>query len=448
MIKIILSIIIVSIISCNALIGNADLIQEENETETFYEDTIVIRVAIFTDEEENEDFYSQHGRTRYFVYALRNYSWISNEIKYIFNASLLSNKQILNGELTVDNFDVLVYPPEPAWEATFSTGFSNLPKNKKRVSNIKSFIEAGGGYFGVCAGAMIAGNMINTPDTFFEKMWKNSCLGISATNIDFEMATPMLCQWTGHSAAAVGVNGYIQYSGWNTSNYNINYFNGACIDINISHDNPVFQDYSNDTRKVRWNSGFPLIIPEDSDREIKAIARFPDEEICENESLRVHHWKYTGRLFGLFRSFLKGIIRRDEYHFFKDLGFIMGTFVFSEDWDRMNKVVETNVANKPIMTYEIYPNENKSRIILSTAHPEMNVWWGGRIVEVEDNRHNNIFDGFHHWEGMTPVNTSVHDPSNESDLHEFSYNYWIIQRSVALASQKVVDSDLPPCLIS
>ena len=394
-------------------------------------DTIEINVAIYTDEKEDEEFYGPYGRTRYFMWALSDYSWQVGDKIYQFKPTLLSTQDILNGHLTIDQFDVLLYPPSTADENLFITGFSRLPNNKHRVEHIVSFIESGGGYFGTCAGSAIAGTLQNKPLTFFETMWKKSALGISVTQCNINMAVPILSQWIGRDLERISIGGYIQYSGWNQSNYSINYHSGACLDIPLNKDNPLFDDCIEKTRKIRWVSGAALIPPEDSDREVLVLAQFPQEEISDNLSTRIHHWRYNGGLRGLLKAMILG---SGGIHYWEHLGIFMRAFVFAEDWDQ-DIILETDLADKPFMTTEIYPNQNQAHIVLCSGHPEYNVWWGGHIEEVEDNNHNNIYDGFHHWKDVIPEEETIPD--------EFSYNYWIVRRSVAWAA-KIPDNDLPP----
>jgi len=397
---------------------------------------VEIRVAILTDEVENEEFHSQHGRTRYFIYALRDYSWEVDDITYQFIPTLLSTKRLLKGELTLDNYDVLLPPPDPLFEKMFSTGFSRLPKNKLKIRKIQDFIKSGGGYYGSCAAASFAGDMINEPKTFYEKMWKNSCFGISSIKHVYHMAMPMFSQWLGYGIEATGVAGYIEYSGWNTSNYSTNYYNNACLDVNINKNNSIFDDYLEDTRKIRWGSGTKFIIPDDCSDRVTILASYPAEEISDNKSTRVHYWEYADGIRGLTKALIKAILWKSEVHWFDDLGVFFSGFVLAEDWECTDKVIKTYHANSPFLMSEIYPNENDARLVLCAGHPEMNVWWGGHIKEVEDNDHNNIFDGFHHWVDIIPEDKTPED--------EFSYNYWIIRRGVAWASQKIPDNDLPP----
>ena len=395
-------------------------------------DITEIRVAIYTDEIENEDFHGPYGRTRYFLYAL-DYDWKAGDRSYHFVTTLLPTKSILRGELTTDNYDVLIYPPDTADENLFYTGLSLLPRNILRVRNIVNFIKDGGGFFGTCGGALIAGNVVNKPETYGERIMKKSCLGISGLNIEFNSAIPLLTQIFGHDPDSVGTISYLFYGSWNMTNMSNNYHSGACLDVPVSRDNPIFDDYLEETRKIRWIGAPPLLIPEnpDPERNITVLCRFPEEEISDNESIRIHYWKYVGGIRGL----VKGLFFGDgEIHWMENLGILMKPFVFSGDW-KLDALVETNYKNQPFMTTEYYPNENKARIVLNIGHPEHNVWWGGHIEEPEDTDNNNLYEGFYYWKDYIPEDETLQD--------EFSYNHWMIRRSIAWASQKVLENDLP-----
>lgn len=406
----------------------------ENTTNDI-DDVIEIRVAIYTDEKETDlDFYSPYARTRYFIWALRDYSWKVGDTLYRFVPTLLSTKRLLKGELTIDNYDVLLYTPEQADTYLLYTGFSRLPKNKIRVRNVANFVKDGGGYFGTCGGALIAGDMENKPTTFAERAMKNSCLGISCANIQWKTTIPLFYCMLGREPKAMGEMAYVWYSGWNQTNYSINFHSGACLDCSISKDNPIFDDHIESTRRILWMGAPAFEIPEIPDREISALARFPIEEISNNKSTDIHYWKYTGGIRGLISA---AFYNEGEIHWMETFSSIpLKAFIYAGDWERTDKVVETNLSNKPFMTAEVYPNENNARIVRCTGHPEYNVWWGGHIEEMEDTEINNQYEGFYRWKNVLPEDETVED--------EFSYNYWIVRRSVAWASQKVPDNDLPP----
>ncbi len=408
-------------------------VRQNDSLEIASEDDIVdVRVAIYTDEKEDADFYSEYCYSKFFMLALKDFSWTVGNTSYRFVPKLLSTKDILRRELTVENYDVLIYTPYQADEHLLYTGLSRLSKNKIRVRNIVKFIEEGGGYFGTCGGAFIAGGMKNKPKTYAEWVMKNSQLGISAVNFQYNTAIPLLAQIAGETESAGFTGAYIFYCSQNEKNPHALWHSGACLNTAISRDNPIFDDYLEDTRKIRWLGGPAFEIPENKDRDMTVLVRFPEEEISTNETMQIYHWKYVGGVRGL----IKGIFGKGEIYWYKQLGIIMKPWLFAGDWENTNKIVQTNVANKPFMTSEVYPNENMARIVRCAGHPEFNVWWGGHTEEFEDTDENNLFWGFHRWVDVTPFNETHED--------EFTYNYWINRRSIAWASQKVSDNDLPP----
>ena len=434
----ILEIVIILIIVSSTFISSAN-VKNKNDIEntSTNDDVVEIRVAIYTDEKETDPgFYGPCGRTRYYMWTLKDYCWKVGNKTYCFLPTLLSTENILRGELTTDDYDVLIYEPNTATQGMFYTGLYRLPKNKIRVRNIVNFVKDGGGYYSSCVGSAISGNMINEPKTFQERMMKKSCMGISAVNINFSGAIPVLSQLPGLGPGAIGIGAYVMYSGFDQDNYSVNYYNGACLDYTISKNNPIFDDFIEDTRKIRWSGGPELVIPENPDREIMVLARWPNEEMSENETTQIHAWEYTGGIRGMISGFCSRIIDKDKIHYFDNLGIFWALLAFAEDWVDTGKVIDTHFSNTPFITAEVYPNENKARIVRCTGSCEYNVWWGGHTNETEDTGHNNMFDGLHHWVDVIPENETVED--------DFSYNYWIGRRIIAWSSQKVPDNDLPP----
>lgn len=430
----VISILIIIFFVLGNIVATANVSNRKIQKNDYLGEIIPIRVAVYTDEKETlEEYYAPQGRSRYFLYALSDYSWKAGDNHYVFVPDILSTEDILKGKLTKENYDVLLYTPCQGDEQLFFTGWPNLPNNRLRVRNIKKFIESGGGYYGTCAGAQVASNMKNMPKTFFELMQKRSCLGISVTQFEFKMAIPIFCQLFGSGIERIDDNGYIQYSGWNQTDLFLNYHSGVCLNSPVNHNNPIFDDLLEDARLIRWVSGPALEIPENVDRDIQVLTWYPAEEISDNESTRIHHWKYTGGLRGLINAAING---KGDIHYWENLGIFMKAFVFASDWEMTDKIVETNLSNKPSMTAEIYPNENEARILITGLHPEMNVWWDGHIEELEDNGNNTIYEAFHRWVNVTA--------EHETPGDEFSYNYWMVRRSVAWASQKVDDNCLPP----
>jgi len=425
-----LTITIILIVVCSVFVVSADIKQNGYNDKSLGENnTIEIRVAIYDDQLDNDEE-SSSGKN--FIFPLRNYVWNVGDQSYYFTIEILSTKEILKGELNAGNYDVLIYTPDQADLYIAYTGFSNLPKNKIRVKEIRKFVENGGGYYGSCGGALMAGDMINEPETFLERSMKKSCLGISCFNIEYHTAIPLLTEIMQRDPSTIGEKAYLFYSGWGIGPH-LNYYSGIPLDCNISKDNPIFDDLIGETRRINWIGAPAFIPPEKPDGEAMILARFPELEFSDNETTKINHWSYTGGLLGLIKAFIHSGSRN---YWCNNPGRLTDAWVFSTDWINTGQVVETNVANKPFMTAEIYPNSNQARIVGCSGHPEFNVLWGGHIEEVVDNDNNSLYEGFYKWVNVTPSEETIED--------EKTYNYCIIRRFIAWASQKVPDNDLPP----
>jgi glutamine amidotransferase-like uncharacterized protein len=421
--KLLLTIFILSILTISSIVS-AGIIRVNSFNNTSEDSIVKIRVVIYTDEDESDPyFYGPYGRTCYFVYALRDYTWQVGDITYSFEVDFISSEDLFDGKLTKENYDVFLYAP------TKGDYESNPSKVKE---NLLPFIEDGGGYLGVCASAMMMATMKNDPKTSWEKNWKKRELGISCFQIEIKGGTPFYDQLFGRDPEVLGPTAvYTWVSGFNQSDYYINYYGGVCVDVIVNKSHPIFQGYKSDTRRIRWAGGPPLLPPTVLDRETSVLATFPTEEFSDNESTRVHYWEYTGGL----RGIIKALFKSGTIHWKWGGGIYQKIMLFSGDWRKTDKIVETNYAGKFGITAEVYPNPNQARIVLSPIHPEYNVWWDGHIIE-PDTDNNNIYEGLNRWTDVTP--------KEETPQDEFSFNYWIIRRSIAWASQKVPDNDLPP----
>ena len=418
------------IMVCSVFVVSADVKQNRYNNKSPEENnTIEIRVAIYDDQLVNDE---ESSGGKFLIFPLRNYEWKVGDRLYYFTIELLSTKDILKGKLSVKNYDVLIYSPDQADLYLSYTSFSNLPKNKIRVKEIRKFVEDGGGYYGSCGAALIAGDMINKPETFDERTMKKSCFGISCFNIEYHSAIPILTQIMQRDPSTVDQNAYLYYSGWGVGPH-LNYYSGIPADCNISKDNPIFDDLIEETRRINWIGAPAFIPPEKPDRETMILARFPETEFSDNETTKINHWSYTGGLLGLIKAFIHP---GSGSYWCNNPGRLTGAWVFATDWVGTGQVVKTNVANKPFMTAEVYPNSNQARIVGCSGHPEFNVLWGGHIEDVVDNDNNSLYEGFYKWVNVTPSEKTIED--------EKTYNYCIVRRIIAWASQKVPDNDLPP----
>ena len=86
-------------------------------------------------------------------------------------------------------------------------------------------------------------------------------------------------------AKMVDIQAYLFYSGWNQTNPHLTY-SGASLDCPINRNSPIFDDIIGDTRKIRWIGAPAYEIPENPDREIMVLAKFPEIEFSDNESTK------------------------------------------------------------------------------------------------------------------------------------------------------------------
>jgi len=367
-----------------------------------------------------------------FVNILDGYSWVAGDTKYVFSVDQITDKNIYRGELTTDNYDLMIMPGGGGGgHSIWTKNQRNNPFVKIWRRNMIDFIKNGGGYYGVCGGTYFILGLDREPQTLNEKWFDRSSLDVSCVNLSFiSYANPILCQFAGLGPEAVGQIAYMFYSGWDLDFCEI-YPSGLCFDVPVNRDHPFFDDYLEDTARIRWVGGPGYSISDNPGREVSVLARFPEEEISDNETMKIHVWDYTGGILGI----IKGIFN----HIREDGSIFGGSFAnclfMATDWEMTDQIMQTNFSNKPYMTAEVYPNENKARIYLCSGHPEMGVWWGGNIMEVEDTDYNSLYSGLHGWENAIPENETVED--------EHTYTWWMVRRAIAWCA-KVPDNDLPP----
>lgn len=368
-----------------------------------------------------------------FMDSLNDYQWAAGKKTYRFKLTELFDQDIINGELNTKNYDLIIFPGLVSANWISMHYYLYNPLNIKNIiwkNNVADFIKNGGGFIGHCAGCGLITELDKSPVSRLEKAYQQSSLGISCVKSYYKnIGVPLLCQLQGLPPEAVGESAYVMCTGWNESNPE-HWFGGAPLDVVINRDNPIFNDFLESNRRIRWGAGMALSLPSFPNREIKVLANYPQEEISDNESIKIYSWKYTGRLQGLISGFLKnikqGLSLLDSIYF---------SLFKASDWICTNKIIETDFSNKPCMVMEIYPNKNKGRMILSGLHPEAKVWWGGHIEEKDDFQENCLYDALYHWVDIKPFEETKED--------EVSYNWWIVRREVAWVA-KIPDDELPP----
>lgn len=371
-----------------------------------------------------------------FIAAIDGYQWTVGNNTYKFKLTKIYDKDVIRCKLNTKNYDMLLVPGGGVGDGEALTKgiLPNSPRVKIWKNQIIRFIQEGGGYVGYCGGAMIMAESIDKPSTLGERIYDRgtidaSCVKKSYYGVKFNLPITL--------SKITGLETYLwtyqEPLDYDTVEECAAYHGGVPLDIQILKNNPIFDDFSENTQRIMWVGGPALVLPDDSDGEATTLAKYPAEEMSKNESTKIHIWKYVGGIRGLISGFVKGIkICKENKEPRIDVVTYM-TFL-AGDWEQTDKIVETNFSNKPCMTTEIYPNENKGRIFLCALHPEYSVWWGGHVEE-KDTDYNCMQDGLFNW-----VNTTPHD---KTPGDEISHNWWMIRRQVAWAA-KIPDNDLPP----
>ncbi len=370
-----------------------------------------------------------------FVRVLDGYTWKVGNNNYTFKVTEIYDEDIMNGELNTDNYDVLLVPGSVGADESQVKGlFSFLPRVKRWKNYIVDFIKDGGGYTGSCGATNLITEYGKKPESPIERNIDRSSLDVSAVKTWYDSASmPLMGEFLGFSPSRVGAYNYFycmyqpDVEVEDVEDFDICLLHVGCpMDISLNTSHPLFDDYQKDTCRVLWAAGPAFVTPKKSDRTLSIMARYPVEELSENVSTQIHAWDYTGGIRGLMKGLFKSIKNGEG---------LMGAYYNAGDWKLTNEVININFSNKPCMTAEIYPNENKGRIFLNALHPEYPVWWGGRIKEMEDTNDNCLSKGLYKWVDMTPIEETVED--------EETYNWWMVRREVAWVA-KIPDDDLPP----
>ncbi len=397
---------------------------------------VLIRVAILAEEP-----FFWGSRKYYHEIILGGYSWKVNSAKYSIQVSNVYDKDIIKGKLNVDNFDVLLIPGGGVGNnEALIKGINFLPGVKRFKKNIKDFVEQGGGLIGICGGAaLITDLLVDTgrkPTSITERLYEKSSLNISCVKSYFRaLAFPLLYPFQYQYPEQIGNSAYaFSFAPGETEDGKYLMTTGCPLDLQINKDNPIFRDYSYDTRRIRWWAGQSLSPPTRADRPIQVLAKYPQIELSKDESLQLSAWKYVGGFRGLFRALINATKLIKNYDL--DIAFLpLFTYYLAGDWKPTDILIDLDMADKPCMTAEIYPNDKGARIILSTVHSEYLIWWGGHIEKHIQSERNCIGTGLHQWKNIKPLSDNLQK--------ELTHNWWILRRMIAWLA-KVPDTDLPP----
>lgn len=375
----------------------------------------------------------------YFPTILDGYSWSVDGRSYCFATEYIYDKDILKGRLNINNFDILLVPGGGVGDGEAVTkALTFLGSVRRWKKQIHRFVQAGGGYVGICGGAALMTGLVTgngKPRSLLERLYDKSALGISCVQSYYKaLSLPLFTILQRWYPERVGATAYVfSFAPAKMTDGKYIHAAGVPVDFELSKDNPLFADYPDSQLRMRWWGGPGLIIPDSTARKISILAYYPNPNFCRDPRTDIYAWRYTGGLFGLVRALFRSIrmIFRLSLKFREVLTY---AYYLAGRWGRTEKTIDLDCSGRPCMTAEIYPNENQGRIMLCAAHPEYMIWWNGEIEEVEETESSCLGQGLHRWKGITPLSET---------LEELTHTWWVVRRMAAWAA-KVPDADMPP----
>ncbi len=319
-------------------------------------------------------------------------------------------------------------------------GFHYLKSVRKWKKNIATFIQDGGGYIGICGGTALITDLKTAkkkPRTFLERQYNKSALGVTCVSSYYKsLAFPLFYPFQKNHPEKIGATAYVfSFAPGTTSNGAHIHTGGAPIDFQLQKNHPIFSDVKQDTERIRWWGGPALIVPETPTEKVHILAQYPSQDVSDNTNLRIHAWRYTGGIRGIFSAFFKAArYLKKQNNSLKNL--FLYTYYLAGDWELTDKIIDLDYSNKASITAEIYPNENKGRILLCAAHPEYMVWWNGHITEKK------IRGLYLSWDRSVSMG-GYRILKQGCGSAELTHTWWMVRRFVAWAA-KVPDTDLPP----
>lgn len=394
-----------------------------------------IRVAILAEEP-----LGWGSGKHFFPEILQGYTWKNQNWIYTIDTKYLFDKDILQGRLRTEEFDLLIVPGGGVGDGLAMMKGFRLSRNvRKWKHNIQAFIQNGGGYVGICGGAALITHLQTAQgkhQTFLERQYHKSALGITCVSSYYRsLAFPLFYPFQKNHSEKVGAIAYVfSFAPGKTVDGVHIHSGGASIDVELCKNHPIFSEIPQDIQRIRWWGGPALIVPEKPDREVCVLARYPKQDLSDNPNLRIHAWYYDGGVRGLLAAFFRAACYiKHEQDTLKNL--FLYTFYMASGWKKTEKVIELDFSHKPCITTEEYPNKNKGRIVLCTTHPEYLVWWQGHIVEMNQDKSTCLGNGLYQWQDIAPLSKDA--------SKELTHTWWMVRRFTAWAA-KVPDTHLPP----
>ena len=342
------------------------------------------------------------------VFDALKYVWNVDDTTYAFWTKRVTSLSIIMGKLTYPKYDVFVYPGVPSiyrlagWKLKW---FNNTVHN---------FVSAGGGYVGICGGAVAASlglyenESIHT-DSFWEKNMTRTAMHLINAKVIQDFADPY------YEPFKIGQGAYLYY------NHNDKAW-GACFNMSINTTHPIFQGYNKDYRLIRWGGGPAFHIEGDN---VQVLATYPSDAI----TAPLHIWKFDKEYelpdwlppLKAWKWYWAWLVRWTPVYYTRPL--IPGR----PDWDPTSQYVKAYIHNQPAIISSTY---GQGRIIVSGSHPEFSVVSHSNQTDEADENNSNCLGSIYKWNNQRNENRK--------------YNWWILRRMVAYVASNCPDSDLPP----
>jgi hypothetical protein len=314
--------------------------------------------------------------------SLCNYEWEKNNKTFRFEATVIDNDDVIgsgSNPLTNENFDVFII-------GASAKSYLIDGLNDKWKSNVQNFVANGGGYIGVCGGANAASQGFQTATNAFHRQVNKGVLGLANVYIN----DYFLGEW--QYLMKFGFNAFLMENVTNTSYPS---YPNVITSVEKNQKNEIFSTYKNNLRYISYAGGPGMYNASLNDPKLGPIIpllRYAEELM---HSKPIHYWRPT----------------------------IGGWQIHSN--------VSTNLLNKFAGLATTY-NSN-GRVVLYGPHPEYPfVVIDGYIKE---------YYGRGYMSSHALSKQYVYNYFGK--LLNFSYNAWIIRRSMAWAAH-VSEEDLPP----
>ena len=140
-----------------------------------------------------------------------------------------------------------------------------------------------------------------------EKLYDKSSIDVSCVSSYYKsLAFPLLYPLQLVKPEKIGASAYVfSFSPGETVDKKRIFSGGVPIDFKIFKDNPIFSDFEKDFDKMRWWGGPALIIPDNPNRDVKVLAKYPSKDLSENKSTKIYARRYTGGFFGLICALMR-----------------------------------------------------------------------------------------------------------------------------------------------